>query len=428
MKTLYFDCSSGISGDMTVASLLDLGVPYEVLQAGLQALKLPGFRVAVSRTQKCAIGAACFDVLLEDAHGDGGHEHTHVHAQDDHAHTHGHTHEQEHKHTHEHAHRNMNDIRSILSSSDLSAPVQALAVSIFERLAQAEGKIHEIAPEQVHFHEVGAVDSIVDIVGAAICLDWLAPDAVAFSAMREGKGFIRCQHGLIPVPAPATLELLKTCGAQIEFTDTDGEMITPTGAAIAAATGSAFGAACPRGKVIAVGYGAGKKDFTHPNLLRTMLVESIDTCDDTVCVLETVIDDATGEELAYAMSVLLESGVKDVYFTPVFMKKNRPAYALTVLCAAADEEKTAQIIFRHTTSIGMRKSYVERIVMARRTIMRDTKYGMIAFKECTYAGITRIYPEYESAAEAAKKHSVPIREVLARFGAAPDTQSADSRL
>ncbi len=417
MKTLYFECSSGISGDMTVASLLDLGVSGEALQQGLASLKLDGYTVQVSRTQKCGISATRFDVHIEDeAQEDAAHSHTHEH---DHPHTHA---------AHAHTHRNLSDIKDIINSSGLNRNVKTLANAIFERLAQAEGKIHGLPAEQVHFHEVGAVDSIVDIVAAAICIDQLSPDAVMFSVMREGTGFINCQHGLIPVPAPATLELLKTCGAQIEFTDTQGEMITPTGAAIAAATGSAFGAVCPQGRVIATGYGAGKKDFTHPNLLRTMLVESGDACEDRVCVLETVIDDSTGEELGFAMSALLNLGVKDVYFTPVYMKKNRPAYALTVLCAISDEEKTAQAVFRHTSSIGMRKSYVERIVMARRAISRDTKYGPIAFKECSYAGITKIYPEYESAAAAAKKHNVSIREVLAWLEAAPDADSAGDRL
>lgn len=393
MKTLYFDCPSGISGDMTAACLLDLGVPRDTLLSGINSLGLSGFEISIGRTQKSGIGATGFDVLLEDRHG---HEEN-----GDHGHEHGHAHE----------HRNLSDIQKIIVSSGLNENTKSIALSIFEKLAQAEGKIHGMPPDQVHFHEVGALDSIVDIVSAAICIDWIGPDSIEFSVLREGSGFVNCQHGLIPVPAPATLELLRACGAQVDFTDIPGEMITPTGAAIAAAAGRVYGAPCPMGRVAAVGYGAGKKDFEHPNLLRAMLVESDGPVRDEVCVLETVVDDCSGEELGFAMELLFAAGVKDAHFTPVYMKKNRPAVELTVICAPGVEETAAEIIFRHTSAIGMRKTMTERIVMDRRVETRNTRFGPVEVKTCRYGGIEKSRPEYESVAAAAKKHGVSIREV-----------------
>ena len=281
MKVLYFDCSSGISGDMTVSSLIDLGVPEKVIRDGLALIELDGeFSVDIYKAAKNGIMASRFDVILSGDTSDAPHAHTHDHdvghgGEHQHIHEHGykhgheHIHEHDHDHSHSHNHRTMKIIREMILSSQLDMAVKDTAVAIFEKLAQAEGKVHGKPAEEVGFHEVGAVDSIVDIVAASIALNYLRPDKIVFSVIREGTGHVMCQHGLIPVPVPATLELLNMSGAQIEFTSVRGEMVTPTGAAIAAALGDELGKPCPAGKIVALGYGSGKKDFDHPNVLRT---------------------------------------------------------------------------------------------------------------------------------------------------------------
>lgn len=421
MKTLYFECQSGISGDMTVAALLDLGVPEGLLRAELRKLGLDGYDLKLSRAQKSGIGAQLFDVVLHAHTHENEHSHDHPH---EHSHAHGHTHDHEdengHRHDpvheeHDHEHRSMADIAQMIEASALSDSVKTLSLGIFGVLAEAEGKVHGKPASEVHFHEVGAIDSIVDIVSAAVCMDYIAPDRVQFSRLREGMGYVRCQHGLIPVPVPATLELLSKYKIPFEQTEVRGEMITPTGAAIAAFTGGSFGQTPPIGTVTAVGYGAGHKDFDHPNLLRVLLIESSDSADepgDDICLIQTVIDDSTGEELSFAMQALFKNGAKDVYFTPCFMKKNRPAYELSVMCDPEREEEMSRLVFTHTTAIGLRASLVHRRTMARSTVEKQTEFGPIKFKKCTYNAVTRLYPEYESLAQAAQEHGVPLREIL----------------
>ncbi|MDR0671089.1 MAG: nickel pincer cofactor biosynthesis protein LarC [Oscillospiraceae bacterium] len=394
MKILYLDCFSGISGDMAVAALTDLGVPAGVVDEGLRALCLEGYRTEWTSVQKNGIGAKRFTVLLEsDAHGHDGHGMSHS----------------------GHVHRTMGDIRALLASPALPRAVWARALSVFEVIARAEGAIHGKPPEAVRFHEVGAVDSIVDIVAVALCLAHLAPDEIHVSRLREGRGFVLCRHGRIPVPAPATLAILEACGAPVVFTDVEGEMITPTGAGLVAALAARTGVPCPAGVIRAVGYGAGHRDFDHPNLLRAVLVETEKSeaaaGRDMVCELVAVVDDATGESLAYAAERLWAINVKECYFTPITMKKGRPGLQITVLCAPEDETAAAELLFRHTATIGLRRRLAERHVMDRAVQTVDTPYGPVVCKVSRRDGVVKAKPEYESLRAAALAADVPLRDV-----------------
>ncbi len=387
MTTLYFDCSSGISGDMTVGTLISLGVPREYIADNLKLLNLDGYELNVFTAERYSISAIKFDVLLQE--NDASRDHG----------------------GHDHSHRHMSDIRCLIEKSDLNANVKTVSLGIFEVLVQAEAKIHGVEPDEVGLHEVGAVDSIIDIVSVAICIDYLKPDRIVFSPLSEGRGRIRTAHGMLPIPVPATLEIISKCRAVISFTDVNGEMITPTGAAIAAYLGDTIGAVCPAGVVQSTGYGAGTRDFGFPNVLRSMLIHTTEQSGDKVLELRSSIDDSTGEQLAYAMVKLFELGVLDAYYTPIHMKKGRPAVELTVLCCPDDEDKVTNAIFRHTSTIGIRKTITDRIVMERSVKTIDTRYGKIELKVCTFGDIERSYMEFESAKKAAELAGVSIYDI-----------------
>lgn len=436
MKTLYIDCQAGISGDMFVAALLDLGVPEQTLRDALSSLHIDDFRIEITRQSKHGILCTDYNVILtheeprpygENSMHGHSHEHFHTHGDgdehpDEHSHTHedGHAHAHEHSHTHdthgnEHVHRNLHDVEALLDESGLSPAVRARAKEIFGYVARAEATVHGLPLEDVHFHEVGAADSIADIVGAAVCVDALGVEDIRFSPLTEGGGFVRCAHGLLPVPAPATAEILRTARIPYRTKDVDGEMVTPTGAAITAGFAKGFGP-MPVMRVEKTGYGCGKREFPHANILRAFLGETKpETPSDTqarehVRVLETCIDDSTGEALGHALGLLFEAGVADAYYTPVFMKKNRPAFLLTVLCTPALEEKAAEIIFAETGAIGLRTRESERIVMARTFGTVFTRYGDIRLKRSTFRGIVKIKPEFESLREAAARAGVSLSQ------------------
>jgi len=454
VKTLYFDCFSGISGDMAVAALLDLGVPGEVVRQALIGLPLDGAEVSWGKAAKNGIQATRFTVS-EPMSGHGhehGHTHTHEHGHESgHEHAHGHTHTHAHEHGHEHGHthepmsghgtaghaspphRTLTDIEAILGAAGLPPDAAATARRIFRLIAEAEGTIHGRPASEVHFHEVGAVDSLVDIVAASACIAWLAPDRVVFSPLREGRGTIDCAHGVLPVPAPATLAILAARGIPVAFTDTIGEMVTPTGAGLAAALGDAFGLPCPSGRVLAVGYGAGQRDFAHPNLLRATLVETetetetegacsgdaqvnqVDRADradratrDTVCVLEATMDDCDGESLHDAMEILREKGFPECYLTPAVMKKGRPGVVFTLLCPPGREDEAVALIFRHTTTIGLRRSLTERRIMPRETVTARTPYGEVPVKVSRWGDdLIRAKPEGDIVRGMARQARVP---------------------
>ena len=408
MKTLYLECFSGISGDMTVAALLDLGIDSHIVLDGLKSLGLDGYEIKISKTNKCGIVATDFDVVL----------HSHHHTHDDEHHHHdgdlSHQHSDEEEHTHEH--RSLSDIEALINDSDLNATVKALAIKIFRILGESEAEVHGIDIEAVHFHEVGAIDSIVDIVAASICIDALKTPKIVCSPLYDGVGFQKCMHGLVPVPVPAVMNIAKTANIPMKRLDVNGEMVTPTGAAIVAAIADEF-AVMPQMTISQIGYGAGKKDFPHANLLRAIVGETENQSDiDHIVVLETNIDDCTPEVLGFCMDRLVELGVKDVHFTPIYMKKNRPAYQLTVLCDELAEKAVIKAIFLHTSSIGLRRRVSDRIIMSRTADMVMTEFGEIAIKRCTFEDIDKNYVEYESAKNAAIRNGVSLDCVYRAVG------------
>lgn len=421
-KILYLECNSGISGDMTVGALLDLGADREVLEKALQSLKVGGYHLHFGRTEKCGLNAYDFDVHLEEnghdhsheagsAHGDShGEETGHIHVE--HSHDHGGSHGEEHSHSH--IHRNLYDIYSIIDRMDSGDHVKQMARRMFEIVAQAEAKAHGLPVEEVHFHEVGAIDSIVDIISVAVCLDNLGIEEVAVSPLTEGSGAIRCQHGVIPVPVPATANIVSAHGLILKLTDNPGEMVTPTGAAIAAAlkTRQELPTAC---RIIKIGMGAGKKDFKQANVLRAMILEEIQEETDRMLVLEANIDDSTGEMLGYAMECLLEAGAKDAWISPIYMKKNRPAYLMSVLCEEKDAKKMEDILFSQTTTIGIRRHMVDRTVLAREKRKVSTELGEAWVKGCTHKGEIYCYPEYESVRSISREMGLDYQSVYCKI-------------
>ena len=424
-KSLYLECGSGISGDMTVAALLDLGADREVLEKSLESLKLPGYEIAITRVKKSGLDACDFNVILDAEHenhdhdmaylhGDGAEVHDHPHDHEhhhDHEHAHSHDHDHTGEHHHHHEHRGLPEILAIIRSGGLTPGARALAERIFQILAEAEAKAHGVPLDQVHFHEVGAVDSIVDIVAAAVCLDNLAPDEVIVTGLSEGSGFVRCQHGMIPVPVPAVLNIVQAHGLTLVPTGIQGELVTPTGAAIVAAirTKETLPASF---KCTRTGLGAGKRTYERPSLLRAMMLETEENDEkDTIWKLECNIDDCTGEALGYCMGKLLRSGARDVHYIPVYMKKNRPAYQLTVICRKEDREKLEAIIFRETTTIGIRYVEMVRTILPRRTERRQTSYGEVTVKICEGEGEVRITPEYESIREICRERGLSFQKV-----------------
>ncbi|MCD8353746.1 MAG: nickel pincer cofactor biosynthesis protein LarC [Clostridiales bacterium] len=394
-KTLYLDCSTGISGDMTVAALLDLGADVAVLHKALNSLPLTGYQLRISRVKKSGLDACDFAVLLDEAHENHDHDMEYLYGHGEHSHEHPHDHGE--PHHHDHPHRNLPEILHIIRHGDLTPRARELAERIFTILAQAEAKAHGVPIEEVHFHEVGAVDSIVDIVAAAVCFDDLDIERVILPRLNEGRGFVRCQHGVIPVPVPATLAIVQAHGLPLHIGDTEGELVTPTGAAIAAAVATEFRLP-DRFQVEKTGIGAGKRAYERPSLLRAMLI-SEDVHQETVWKLETNVDDCTGEALGYAMERLQAAGAREVHFFPVYMKKNRPAYQLDVLCDEGDISTLEGILFAETTTIGIRRMKMERTVLPRENRTVSTPLGEAQVKVCTLPdGTRRAYPEYDSVA------------------------------
>ncbi len=381
MNIIYFDCYAGISGDMTVAALLDLGVPLEHLQTELAKLPLPphSYTLAASHTERRHVAALKFDVTVNDYH----------------------------------THRHYAGIDAMIAGSGLPEPVKERARAIFRRLAEAEALVHGVAIEEVHFHEVGAVDSIVDIVGTAICLDYLGVEAVYAAALPLGSGFVETAHGRLVVPAPATAELLK--GLAVHGECGHGERVTPTGAAILAAMANGIGPR-PAMQLIKVGSGAGNKDFDDcPNILRAFLgrVEMEQKTANEVVVVESNIDDSTPELLGYAMERLLEEGALDVFFSPIQMKKNRPATQLSFLCRPEQLEILARLVLSETSAIGLRYYPVGRITLERRIEERDTTFGTMRFKLVFDNGrLLRVAPEYEECRRVARERGIALQDVL----------------
>jgi len=410
-QTLYLECYSGISGDMMTAALLDLGADEKVLSEALESLPVKGVRTEVRRVSKAGLDACDFHVILDHEHENHDHDMEYLHG-----HSHDHSHGDHGHHSHDHEHRGLAEILEILCRAQITDGAREKAVRIFEILAEAEAKAHGTSIEKVHFHEVGAVDSIVDITAAAVCLDNLQIDKVIIPVLCEGSGSVRCQHGVIPVPVPAVTAVTSKYSIPLHMTDVQGELVTPTGAAIAAAIRTS--ARLPERFVIEkTGIGAGKREYERPSLLRAMLIRETEdgSAGDYIYKLESNIDDCTGEALGYVMERLMKAGARDVHYTPVFMKKNRPAYQLNVICKEEDIEKLEGIIFRETTTIGIRRQKMERSVLKRQGKTVKTSLGEARIKVCFMENGMRAYPEYESVRELCRKNGLSFQETYQRI-------------
>lgn len=384
---LYLEGACGISGDMTVAALLDLGADAQKLNQALKSLTVKEFDYRISSKQSYGITGCDFDVIL------------HEHADHDHEHLHG-------RH-HSHEHRHLNDIYAVIEQAQMTGRAKELAKKIFLIVAQAESKAHGCPVSEVHFHEVGAVDSIVDIISAAVLIDDLNITDCIVTGLTEGSGFVSCQHGDLPVPVPAVLNIAEQYGIPLRSSGVTGEMVTPTGIAIAAALRTR--SSLPKQyKIIKTGTGLGKRDFGRANLLRAMIIEE-DLNNDQIYIVECNIDDATGEELGFAMEKLTSAGARDVHFIPCFMKKNRPAYILRIITGEKELEEIEKTVFRYTSTIGLRKYPVDRTCMSRTMMTVSLPEADIAVKKCFLKDIVRYYPEYESVRAAAEKSGRPLR-------------------
>ena len=415
MKTLYFDCFSGISGDMTIGALLDLGLDFEYLKTELKKLPVEGYELNAGRVVRSNVSAMKFDVEVE---GDTGHHHGH------HGHGH-HDHDHEHHAAKPHFHRKASQILEMIAGSSLNANAKRIATDIFTKLAISEGKVHHIPPEDVEFHEVGAVDSIIDTVGAAIGFDALGTERFLCSAINVGSGFIHCQHGVLPVPAPATADLLRNATIYPQHANT--ELVTPTGAAILAAVVNRFGP-IQNFATERIGYGAGTKSFAEfPNCVRLMLgQETVASVYDLrqpsaedVIVIEANIDDMTPQNFAYVTEKLLGAGALDVFTIPIQMKKGRPGHLLQVLAPPDGVDAISRIIFEETTTIGVRRHTASRMMLDREFVEVETEYGNVKIKVSRLAGdVVNFTPEYEDCARIARERNVPLKKVQAAAAAA----------
>lgn len=412
-KTLYLECNSGISGDMSVAMLLDLGADEKVLRETLGTLPLEGYEVKISRVEKNGIGCCDFDVVLAEDNHDHDMEYLyHEEAEEEH--------HEHHHHHHHHTHRHLTEIEKIIDGGQLTEGANHLAKKIFRIIAEAESKAHNLPMDQVGFHEVGAVDSIVDIVAFAVCFDNLGIQSVSVPKLCEGTGVVRCQHGILPVPVPAVTNILENSGIPLEIMPYKGEFVTPTGAAIAKAirTGGDY----PKGRLVRTGMGAGKRETQRANILRGLLFEDsgqdgpntstkIAENPKQLWKLEADIDDSTGEMLGYALERLLAEGARDAHYLPCYMKKNRPAWQLQVICDEEHRENLEELIFRETTTIGIRRIALERTALTRRIDTVKTPFGDIRIKVCLGTEGKNFFPEYEDVAKIAREYGISYREV-----------------
>lgn len=431
-KTLYLETSSGISGDMFVAAMIDLGADPEALERALNSIPAGGFMVEISSVKKSGIACCDFNVILDEAHENHDHDmaylygpapvssavpqeeahHCHCHEDEEAHHCHGC--EDEEGHHHHHHGRHLAEILDIIAATDMTDSAKALAGKMFRIVAEAESLAHHMPLEEVHFHEVGAIDSIVDIIAAAVTFDSLGITDVIIPCLTEGRGTVRCQHGVLPVPVPATMNIIEAYDMPLTIMEAKGEYVTPTGAAIAAAICTTH--QLPKAfRIVRMGLGAGKRAYTErTNILRAYLIEgnAMEEGKDEIVKLETDIDDSTGEALGYTIDRLMQAGALDVHYSPVYMKKNRPAWELTVICKKSKMEEIENIIFKETTTIGIREfPSVMRSILRRNQKRVETPFGIAEVKEVALPGERRFYPEYESVKAIAEKEHLPFAEV-----------------
>ncbi|MBK5243368.1 nickel pincer cofactor biosynthesis protein LarC [Clostridium sp.] len=410
MKILYYDCFSGISGDMNLGALLELGIDKKYLVEELKKLSLNGYEIKVSKDSRKGIVGTKVDVILQDQHNEHEDEHEHDHSSVEHHHVHA-TVEQ-------HDHRNIKDIQEIIEHSELSSKVKELSLKMFMKVAEAEAKVHGKPLYEVHFHEVGAVDSIVDIVGAAICISYLNVDKIMSSSVELGGGFVKCAHGIIPVPAPATLEILM--GIPVKYGAVPFETTTPTGAAILAANVDEF-KEDNNFIVNKIGYGIGDRDTVIPNVLRVMLVEENNLSDTSKGkseddsfeeIVECNIDDMNPELYGHIIDKLFTEGALDVYLTPIIMKKGRPGVKISILCKENKLENMKEILFKETTTFGIRNFKVQKTMLERKFVKTNTSYGQVNVQDAYYKGEKiKSKVEYEECKTIADNREIPVREV-----------------
>jgi len=446
MRIAYLECFSGISGDMFLGALLDAGVPPEVFTQTVAALGVDA-RLEISRVDRSGISATKLDVIAagekelpreefwekeskpaEHSHAHShehshshDHEHSHSHgAADSHSHAHGHSHSHEHTHEHQsshsHSHRGLKEIRQIIRAASISQSAKDRAIRIFEALGAAEAKVHNTDIEKLHFHEVGAIDAIVDIVCASVGAETLGVDEWICSPLNVGGGTVVCAHGSFPIPAPATLELLKN--APIYSGEIQKELVTPTGAAIVSVLASRF-SHFPAMKTEKIGYGAGTRSFKNsPNVLRLTVGETAAQHEspfpvEEITVLEANVDDMTPQVFGYVMEQALQSGALDAFGTPVQMKKSRPGMLLTVLCQTEDSQRLTKLILAETTTLGVRMRRESRAALTRRHVSVSTKWGDVRMKLANLNGsISNYAPEYEDCRQIAKEQKVPLKTVM----------------
>jgi len=378
MTTAYFDCSSGISGDMCLGALLHAGIDFEHFKNTLSLISLNGFDITSRLVKKKGIAATKVDVTYQKKQ----------------------------------PHRHLNDILSLINSSALSSEIKGSACSIFRRLAQAEAEVHGVSMDQIHFHEVGAVDALVDIIGTVICLSLLKVDKVVSSPLPMGRGFVRCVHGLIPLPAPAVQQLVKDI--PVYGVDIEGELVTPTGAAIITTLADSFGPLPPM-VISNLGLGAGEKDYDIPNILRVSIGSETSTqnrkIEDEVVIIETCIDDMNPEFFSHIWEEIFAAGALDMFLTPVVMKKGRPGTLATVSCREPDTEKVLSVLIRETSTIGIRFRLEKRFCCPRKIVYVQTSFGTVRVKQSHFQGRTNVAPEYEDCRALAQKNAVPLKEV-----------------
>ena len=432
MKTLYLECNMGAAGDMLTAALLELHPDPQGFVERMNRLGLPGVVFAAQPAVKCGITGTQVSVTVggeeEESHdvplhshvhetaqdeAHPGHAHDHVHGHDhEHTHDHEHIHDHEHSHGHEHGHGHhhhagMGDIRHILSHLDIPQPVRQDAEAVYQLIAQAESHAHGRPVEEIHFHEVGTLDAVTDVVAVCWLLHDLAPEQIVASPVHVGCGQVRCAHGILPVPAPATAYILQgvpTYGGSVQ-----GELCTPTGAALLKHFVQRFGSS-PVMRVEKTGYGMGKKDFEAANCVRAMLGQTQEEST-AIAQLACNLDDMTPEALGFAQERLWEAGALDVTTAPIGMKKNRPGVQLTCLCRLEDREKLVSVLFAHTTTLGVRESLCTRYTLARSQRTVETEHGPVRVKEARGWGVTREKPEYEDVAKIAREQGLTLDQV-----------------
>jgi len=416
---LYVDCFAGASGDMILGALIDAGLPLDELRRALGSLGIEDYELATERVLRAGVSATKFK-LIEHAHA-----HSHEHA---HAHAHSHTHSHEHHHTHDHAHpqthahahghRSLREIESLIAKSALTPSARDRAIALFRRLAEAEAAIHNMPVEQVHLHEVGALDSIIDIVGAVFALDWFHADRIVCSPLNTGSGMVRCAHGHFPVPAPATARLIASAGAPAYASGPSVELLTPTGALLTTGYATSYGP-LPSMSIERIGYGAGDREFPDfPNVLRVFIGTAADATADLatekIVMMECEIDDMNPQLYGVVMDRLLAAGALDVYYVPVQMKKNRPGTLITIVAPPDRRQPLADIIFRETTTLGLRYHEVFRECLARERVSVQTPWGDVRIKVARRGTtIMNAAPEFDDCVRLATEQDRAVKDVQA---------------